>query len=319
MITIQQIYDLAVKIGIEADLRGKTAVQKNLKRLKEKYVDLPADKKKEFDKEKLINPFSDARVLAGNTKQKVKTIYAGIDIDTSELMVAKHLSDNGKKIDLIISHHPLGKALAALDEAMHLQAEVLADYGVPINIAEKLMRPRISEVARGVSASNHNKTVDAAKLLEFNLMCVHTPADNLVANFIKNLINKKKPETVGEIMKVLKEVPEYRIAAGLNAGPRIFTGDEDNRAGKIAITEFTGGTEGAPQLYEKMAQAGIGTIIGMHMKEEHKKQAEEANINVVIAGHISSDSLGMNLFLDVLEKKGVKIIPAAGLIRVKRK
>ncbi len=317
--TIQEIYNLAIKMGIEADLRGKTAVQKNLKRLKEKYEKLDSDEKKEFDKEKLINPFSDARILAGDPKQKVKTIYVGIDIDTAELMLAKHLSDSERKIDLIISHHPSGKALAALDEVMHLQAEVLADYGVPINIAEKLMYPRIGEVARGVAASNHNKVVDAANLLGLSLMCVHTPTDNLVADFLKNLIEKKKPETVGDIMKILKEIPEYKIASGLNAGPSIFVGSEDNQAGKIAITEITGGTEGSPQLYEKMSQAGIGTIIGMHMKEEHKKQAEEAHINVVIAGHISSDSLGMNLFLDSLENKGIKIIPAAGLIRVKRK
>jgi N-dimethylarginine dimethylaminohydrolase len=71
-------------------------------------------------------------------------------------------------------------------------------------------------------------------------------------------------------------------------------------------------------MYEKMAQAGIGTIVGMHMNEEHKKEAEAANINVVIAGHISSDSLGMNLFLDELEKKGIEVVPCSGLIRVKR-
>jgi hypothetical protein len=67
-----------------------------------------------------------------------------------------------------------------------------------------------------------------------------------------------------------------------------------------------------------MAQAGIGTVIGMHISEEHKKEAEAANINVVIAGHMSSDSLGMNLFLDELERKGIKIIPCSGLIRVPR-
>jgi hypothetical protein len=67
-----------------------------------------------------------------------------------------------------------------------------------------------------------------------------------------------------------------------------------------------------------MAQAGIGTIIGMHMQEESKKEAEAANINVVIAGHMSSDSLGMNLFLDELEKIGIEIIPCSGLIRVSR-
>ncbi|MDP3014889.1 MAG: Nif3-like dinuclear metal center hexameric protein [bacterium] len=316
----QEIYNLAVKMGIESDLRGKAKVQKYLKRVKEKYEKFPVDEKEEFDKEKLTNPFSDTRILIGDPKQKIKTIYVGIDIDSAELMIAKYLSEeSGKKIDLALSHHPEGKSLAALDEVMHLQAEILADYGVPINIAEKLMKPRIDEVARGVSASNHNKAVDAARLLKVNFMCVHTPADNLVARFLKNLIEKKKPETVGEIIKILKEIPEYKIAVGLNAGPKIFVGSPDNYVGKIAITEITGGTSGSSQMYEKMSQAGIGTIIGMHMKEEYKKQAEAANINVVVAGHISSDSLGMNVFLDELEKKGVEIIPAAGLIRIRRK
>ena len=56
----------------------------------------------------------------------------------------------------------------------------------------------------------------------------------------------------------------------------------------------------------------------MHMSEEHKKKAEKYHINVVIAGHIASDSLGMNLLLDEIEKKGVKVIPVSGLTRVKR-
>jgi hypothetical protein len=62
----------------------------------------------------------------------------------------------------------------------------------------------------------------------------------------------------------------------------------------------------------------VGTVIAMHQSEEHKKEAEKAHINVVIAGHISSDSVGMNLFLDELEKKGIEIIPCSGLIRVSR-
>jgi hypothetical protein len=56
----------------------------------------------------------------------------------------------------------------------------------------------------------------------------------------------------------------------------------------------------------------------MHQSEEHRKSAEKAYINVVIAGHISSDSIGMNLILDNLEKKGLKIIPFGGLTRFSR-
>ena len=67
-----------------------------------------------------------------------------------------------------------------------------------------------------------------------------------------------------------------------------------------------------------MAQAGIGTTIGMHMSREHWKEAKAALINVVIAGHISSDSLGVNIFLDELEKEGIEIVPCSGLIRVSR-
>ena len=157
------------------------------------------------------------------------------------------------------------------------------------------------------------------KFLGFNLICLHTVCDNLAAKFLKNKIEKAKNLTrLEDLLEFLKEIPEYKEATKIGAGPKIFVGNKENRCGKIAITEITGGTEGSPKLYEKMAIAGIGTIIGMHIDEEHKKEAEAANINVVITGHMSSDSLGVNLLLDKLEKKGIKIVPCSGLIRVKR-
>jgi len=227
----------------------------------------------------------------------------GIDIDTSEILLAKQLGD----IDLIIGHHPIGRSLAYLSDVMNLQCDVLNYYGVPINIAEGLMKERIQEVSRGTSASNHQKTVDSAKLLNQNLINIHTPCDNLAAQFLRIFIDSKKPETVGELVDTLKRIPEYKEGMKVGSGPKIFVGNPENRCGKIALTEITGGTEGSPKLFEKMANAGIGTVVGMHISEEGKKQAEEANINVVIAGHISSDSLGVNLFLDELEKKGIQI------------
>jgi len=311
--TIQEIYKLAIKVGIKADLRGEAKVKRNLKRLEKKYKELDKEKKSEFDKEKLINPYSDTRIHV-NTKKQIKKILTGIDIGPAEVLLAKEFGD----IDLIIAHHPLGKGLADLSEVMHMQAEILADYGVPINIAQGLLEERISEVARGVSAVNHYRTVDTAKLLDIGLMNVHTPADNMVAAFLKNKIEKENPEYVSEVLGILKKIPEYAKAIELGFGPTLFAGSEENYAGKIAITEVTGGTEGSAQIYEKLAQAGIGTTIGMHMSEKHKEAASKSHINAIIAGHISSDSIGMNLFLDELEKRGIKIMPCSGLIRVKR-
>lgn len=311
--TIQQIYNLAIKSGITADFRGKHEIDKLLIRRKKQYEKLSSSEKKEFDTERLTNPYSDTRILV-SAKIPIKKILVGVDMEIGELLLANHLGD----IDLVIAHHPEGNALAGLDDVMHLQADVLAHYGVPINIAESLILPRIREVSRGISPVNHNRAVDAAKLLNIGFMCVHTAADNMVAHFLRNRIEKKKLEYVEDILDFLKSIPEYKEAIKIGAGPHLLAGRPENRCGKIALTEITGGTEGAPQIYKKMSQAGIGTIVAMHLSEKHYKQAKEAHINVVVAGHMSSDSLGLNLFLDKLAQRGIEIVPCSGLIRVER-
>jgi putative NIF3 family GTP cyclohydrolase 1 type 2 len=311
----KEIYKFAIEMGKRADFRGINGVNKVLERKKEKFEKLFKKEREFFDIEMLENPYSDSRILNIAKDKEIKKVLVGIDIDSAEVLLAKEIGD----IDLIISHHPLGKGLATLSEVMELQCDVLNKYGVPINIAEGLMKERISEVARGLNRVNHQRTVDTAKILGFNLICLHTACDNLAADFLKNKIEREKNLTrLEDLLDFLKEIPEYKEAAKFGAGPKIFVGNRENRCGKIAITEVTGGTEGSPKLYEKMAIAGIGTIVGMHMEEEQKKEAEAANINVVIAGHMSSDSLGVNLLLDKLEKKGIKIVPCSGLIRVKR-
>lgn len=311
---VVDIYNLALQMGINADLRGADFVKNLLQRRKDKYEKLSDKQKEEFDVETLENPYSDSRILHIAEDKEIKKILFGVDIESAEVLLAKELGN----IDLIIAHHPRGKGLANLADVMNLQCDVLAKYGVPINVAEGLMKEKISEVARGVNSNNHQRTVDTAKLLGFNLICLHTTCDNLAAKFLKDKVEEKEFHTVGDLIDMLKEIPEYKEAMNIGAGPKIYVGSSESRCGKIAVTEITGGTEGSPKLFEKMAQAGIGTIIGMHMSEENKKEAELANVNVVIAGHMSSDSLGINLFLDELEKKGIETIPCSGLIRVKR-
>lgn len=311
--TSKQIYDLAIKLGIKADLRGEECVKKYLERAKKKFAKLSDKEKKNFDKEKLINPYSDTRFLIDNKKGGVKKAMVGIDVGGSEMLLAREM-----KVDLIINHHPVGRALADLSSVMDLQIEVLAQYGMPVNIAEQAIKPRISEVGRKVASGNYNRTVDFANLLKLDLMCLHTACDNMAANFVVREVKRKKPEYVEDVLEILNSISEYREAAKNNAGPKIFAGAPENRCGKIVVAEFTGGTGLSKDIYEKMAQAGIGTTIGMHMDEEGRKEAEKNHVNVIIAGHMSSDSLGLNLFIDELEKKGVEIVPISGFIRIKR-
>lgn len=311
--TIEQIYNLAIKMGTKSDLRGEKQVKKMLTHLKKQYEKMSGKQKREFDKERLTNPYSDTRILNKTTKP-IKKILTGIDMEVSELLLAEHLGG----VDLVLAHHPRGIGLTGLDDVMKLQADVLNLYGVPINIAESLVHLRREEVSRSISSANHNRVVDAAKLLNVGYMCVHTPADNCVADFLNKLIKKKKPEYVEDLLDLLKTIPEYQQGMKMGAGPRLFAGKEINHCGKIALTEITGGTEGSKDVYEKMAQAGVGTIVSMHMSEKNRKEAKKYHINVVIAGHIASDSIGMNLILDELAKKKIEIISCSGLIRVER-
>jgi putative NIF3 family GTP cyclohydrolase 1 type 2 len=82
---------------------------------------------------------------------------------------------------------------------------------------------------------------------------------------------------------------------------------------------MTGGTSGSKDLFDKLAAGGVSTIVGMHIPEEHLTNAKKANINVVIAGHIASDVLGLNLLLDEVEKKEpLEFLGVSGFERIRR-
>ncbi|MBI2444620.1 MAG: NGG1p interacting factor NIF3 [Candidatus Magasanikbacteria bacterium] len=315
--TIRQVFELGLKLAIAADPRGRAGVLRHLARVKKAYQDLKPSEKKWFDQEKLTNPYADSAVHVDDGKTTVRRALAGIDINGPEILLASQLNERGKKIDLVISHHPEGKGLANLHEVMELFVDVYDRYHVPVHIAEKIIEERIKEVGRGVHPINHFQAIDIAKALGINFISTHTITDNLVDNFMRGFLARKKSATVGDLMEALLELPEYQAAKRAGAGPKIISGGPGHRTGKILI-EMTGGTNPSPKVYERLSQYGISTIVGMHMRDEAMKQASESHLNVIIAGHISSDSLGMNLFLDELEKRGVEIVPCGGLIRVSR-
>lgn len=320
--TLQEIYDLAIKMGVAADPRGVEGVKRVLARVKKEYEEMPQKKKKFFDLESLNNPYSDTRILTGSGKTKVKKVLAGIDIDVGEVLLADRLNHpttgSGLGIDLLIGHHPHGAALASLDEVMDLQVDLMASFGVPVNVAEALLKERIAQVKRRLGPANHFQSVDAARLLEIPFLVIHTIWDNLGSHFISTYLKKKDLETVNDVLEALEALPEFEEAKRGKAGPRITSGNEKNRAGKVVVSGFTGGTEGSKLMYEKLAQAGVGTIVEMHMSEEHFEEAKKHHLNVIVSGHMASDSIGANIFLDELEKKGIAVIPCSGLIRVRR-
>ncbi|MBI5728931.1 MAG: NGG1p interacting factor NIF3 [Candidatus Magasanikbacteria bacterium] len=314
---VKQIFDLGIKLGIAADPRGQKGIKKYLARVKKEYDALKPEDKKYFDTDNLTNPFPDSDIHVNDKKASVKRVLAGIDINGPEILLASQLGERNKKIDLVIAHHPEGKALGNLHAVMEMGVDMGIALGLPIHLAEKIMEERMREVARSIHAGNLYQVVSVAEHLKINFINTHTITDNMVHTFIEKLVAKQRPETIGDMLELLLELPEYQEARRMGFGPTIFAGSPKNRLGKIMI-EMTGGTEPSPKVYPELSRSGISTIVGMHMRKETLDKSNESQLNVVIAGHMSSDSLGMNLFLDELEKKGIEIVPCGGLIRVSR-
>lgn len=315
---LKEFYQGAVQAGIDADPRGKTAVEADLRDAQKAYDELKPDDRSVFDTEKLTNPYADSRILYGDPEREVNRVLVGIDVETPELLLADRLNQKGRGIDIALAHHPEGRAYANFYEVMKMQADILHQFGVPINIAEGQLSGRMKEVERSLLPVNHTRPVDAARLLDIPLLCMHTPADNLVTHYLQSLFDRESPVRLKDIVSLLKMIPEYQEAIRNNAGPRVLVGSDERRTGKIFV-DMTGGTSGAKDTLGKLAQSGVGTIVGMHMSDEHRKEAEKHHLHVVIAGHISSDALGLNLLLDALQKQAsFEVIACSGFKRMNR-
>jgi len=286
---LSHLYHQAVKLGAQQDPRKNTR----------------------------IDSYADTAILYGAPDTQVNKILVGIDIEIGELLLADRIRQE-QGLDLVISHHPEGSALASLYEVMQLQVDLLIKVGINKAVAKEFVEERKREVERKLLAQNHMRSVDAARILDLPFMCVHTPADNHASGFIQRLLNRKKPKKVQDIVGILMDIPEYKLAAKELAGPRIILGNPKCPVGKIFV-EMTGGTEGSKYVFDKLYRRGIRTLVSMHLSEEHFKKVKDANLNVVIAGHISSDTLGLNLLLDEIEKEEkLKIIDCSGFRRIRR-
>ncbi len=319
---LKTLYEAILTQGAKNDPRGSKGIKAYLLKVKSDYDKLSPLNKKLFDKEKLTIPFPDTRILYGNPNKNIKNILVGIDMDTPELLLAKTLSKK-KKIDLVMSHHPGGFGLSALYQVMHLQLDILKSLGVDEKKAKKLLDERIEDVSRKLHPGNVMRVVDSAKLLDMPLMCAHTAADNCVQGYLSKLFKSKKPKTVQDIIDLLSQEKEYQNAITIGTGPKVTLGKATNKCGKIII-EMTGGTGGPKKIFKELAKANVKTIVAMHMGEENFKEAKKLSkkhkFNILIAGHIASDNLGMNILLDNVDKKGeLNIIPTSGFVRVKRK
>lgn len=241
----------------------------------------------------------------------VKRVMAGIDIDSAEILAASL-----KGYDCILRHHPRGFKMATVGNMeVRDHMAMLLRSGVPANIAQKVAAPRGQRMNRSMHALNLNAQVQFADFLGISYVSIHTPADLILEHDLQDrmdrLTEQKENVTLKDIVENIREIPEF---VKTPVGPEIWVGGEDSYAGKILVTMAGGG---APTKEEYLAciDAGIGTIISMHIAPEEVEAIEkDGRCNLIITGHYPSDSYGINRILDELEKRGVEVVRIGGIV-----
>ncbi|HNX90665.1 MAG TPA: NGG1p interacting factor NIF3 [Candidatus Omnitrophota bacterium] len=316
---LREIYERGVKKSMSEDPRSGRGIKEHLDRVKKEYRVMKGIDRKSFDLERLKHPYDDSRILFGSGSEEIKTVMVGVDIDVSELLLADRLREKGVKIDLVISHHPSGRALFQLDKVMDIQPAIWEGFGIPKEIASKIMDKRMKEVARGLTGTNHTRVADTARILGIPFICMHTMADNCVSAYLQRIFDKNKPKKLKDVLSILKNIPEYRNAMKTSGvAPHILVGSEKMDAGKIYV-DMTGGTNGPDAVFSRLSQSGVKTIVGMHIKEQGYNAVRSEFLNYVIAGHMASDVLGMNLLFDAIDQKSeLEFIECSGFKRITR-
>jgi len=239
----------------------------------------------------------------------IKKVLMGVDMDTAELLLAKQLG-----YDCVVSHHPRNTNANMLD-VMKAHIRKLEALGVPRNKSQKMLEERKDELSYNQHVSNSRRSESAARLLDLPFICIHTPADILseaiVQEFLDGKFSDKPDTTVQDVVEALGEIGEYKNSA---RKPVIRVGSKESYAGKIYVL-MSGLTGPGPKVTKEYFEAGVGTLILMHIPEKDVKEVKEQGIgNIVVAGHMSSDSLGLNKIAQCWAEHGVETTMMSGIV-----
>ena len=211
---------------------------------------------------------------------EVHRVFVGIDVDVSELLLARSLGADG-----VIAHHPIGsRARLGLPAVIERQEAQMRAAGIAEPIAHEMMLARQRPVAHALHTTNYDRVVDGKA----------TPVASLIAE--------------------LKTIPEMEASL---VQPELWLGTPENPVG-LWVVQMAAGTNGGAAVYRTYYEHGYDTILAMHIDERDLRELEQLQrpgANLVITGHMPSDSIGMNRVIDALERQGLEVIVGSGVIR----
>lgn len=235
----------------------------------------------------------------------IERILVGIDLEGPELLWAK-----AEGLDLVVTHHPPG-GLPALNFWRVLWRHVgpMVSHGVPEDIARAALTDLLRENRLQHHARNYLRLPALAQKLGIAYMNIHTPLDEIGRKRLVQAVTElPKGASVGELMAHLRSCyGEFRNAL---TTMEVVMGNSRNPAGKVAVIHGAG-TNGGYPVAKALFDHGVDTVLYIHIRphEAHRLAQEHGGQgkNLVVTGHIASDSPGINPFVEELRRRGLRV------------
>jgi hypothetical protein len=244
-------------------------------------------------------PEDSAIYLKGDDIGKV---LFGVDAGASELLLAKQLG-----YDVVIAHHPQGgSAIVNFHHVFKRHIDQMVAAGVPKEEAEHAVQKKLTELEVDAHTRSYGHAVDFARLLKIPCMNIHTPLDEVGRRIMQEQIDRTiRPDSiVQDVVNALNELPEFKNAA---TKIKVRLGRAENPAGKVVVSHGAG-TNGGYEVAGTYFKHGVGTVVYIHVGlGDLERLRAEGKGNLIVSGHIASDSVGINPFIKELEKKGLAV------------
>jgi putative NIF3 family GTP cyclohydrolase 1 type 2 len=236
----------------------------------------------------------------------VKKVLFAIDAGTPEIILAKE-----QGYDLLIAHHPVGPARLTFSKVVERHVGFMLEKGVPKKVAEEAAGELVARIDVRAHPANYMHEVEVAEKLGMPFMNIHLPIDQVTRDILLKTIASSGAKTAGGLIDRLEKMPEF--ARG-KTRIELRIGKKGNSLGNWVL-QFAAGTNGGYPVTTAYFEHGVDTVICLHIDyEELAKLRKEFTENLIVLGHMAGDSIGINVFLDRLRSRDLKV-DTLGVIR----
>jgi len=241
----------------------------------------------------------------------IEEILFGIDLKAPELMLA-----SVQGFDCAISHHPVGgSSTLRFHEVLARHVDQMVAAGVPRGVAEETMRTTIEDRRVLNSMANYDHDPSVARLIDMPYLNIHTPLDEIGRRRMAEVAATVDPKaTAAELVdRFYGTFGEFRNA---ETEIEVRVGRPENAIGKVVVSHGAG-TNGGYPVAKAYFDHGVDTVIYIHCRPADTTRLIDEygeTKTLIVTGHIASDAIGINPYVDRLREDGLDVTVFSGIV-----